>query len=153
MLVFNRFLPVSIEGIGSAVSSAPGQSASEMLSAQLNNWVSDLGIGIVDNVSLNLGKDTANQRELVVSAEKSLFNERLTIRGAYGNRVGSNATNVTLEYNITKDGNLKLRTNYTPFYYSSLYSNANQQGLGGVRRGTVGVFFRQEFETVFKKKE
>lgn len=153
LLVFNRFLPVSIQGIGSAVSSAPGQSASEMLSAQLNNWVSDLGIGVVDNISFNLGKDTANQRELVVSAEKSLFNERLTIRGAYGNRVGSNATNVTLEYNITKDGNLKLRTNYTPFYYSSLYTNTNQQGIGGVRRGTVGIFFRREFETIFKKND
>ena len=150
LLVFNRFLPVSFENIGSIAVSAPGQSASEMISAQLNNWMSDLGIGLVDNISLDLGKDTANQRELVVSAEKTLFNERLTIRGAYGNRVGSNATNVSVEYNITKDGNLKLRTNYTPFYYSTIYTNTNQQGLGGVRRGTVGVFYRREFETIRK---
>lgn len=153
LLVFNRFLPVSFENIGSIASTTPGQSASEMLSAQLNNWVSDLGIGIVDNISFDLGKDTADQRELVVSAEKTLFNERLTIKGAYGNRVGSNATNVSVEYNITKDGNLKLRTNYTPFYYSTLYTNTNQQGLGGVRRGTVGVFFRREFETIKRKKK
>lgn len=153
LLVFNRFLPVSFENIGAIAGSTPGQSASEMLSAQLNNWVSDLGIGIVDNISFDLGKDTANQRELVVSAQKTLFNDRLTIKGAYGNRVGSNATNVSVEYNITKDGNLRLRTNYTPFYYSTLYTNTNQQGLGGVRRGTVGVFFRREFETIKRKKK
>jgi len=152
LLVFNRFLPSRFDGIGSIASSAPGQSASEMLSAQLNNWISDLGIGLVDNISFDLGKDTADQRELVVRAEKSFFNERLTLKGAYGNRVGSNATNVSLEYNITRDGNLKLRTNFTPFYYSTLFSNTNQQGLGSVKRGTVGVFFRHEFETIVKKK-
>jgi hypothetical protein len=144
-------LPISFDGIG-LVASAPGQSASEMLSAQLNNWFSDLGVGLIDNISFDLGKDTADQRELVVRAEKSFFNERLTLKGAYGNKVGSNATNVSLEYNITRDGNLKLRTNFTPFYYSTLFSNTNQQGLGSVKRGTVGVFFRREFETIFKKK-
>lgn len=151
LLVFNKFLPISFDGIG-LVASAPGQSASEMLSAQLNNWFSDLGVGLIDNISFDLGKDTADQRELVVRAEKSFFNERLTLKGAYGNKVGSNATNVSLEYNITRDGNLKLRTNFTPFYYSTLFSNTNQQGLGSVKRGTVGVFFRREFETIFKKK-
>ncbi len=159
LLIFNRFLPVNINQIGTVVSSTPGQSASELLSSQLNNWVSDIGFGnLIDNISFdlgkNLGKDSGTyQTQLIINIEKVLY-ERIKFKGSIAaNGSNSNATNYSLEYDITKDGNLKLRTNYTPFYYSNLYTNTNQQGLGGRRRGTVGVFYRREFETIWKKRK
>jgi len=151
LLVFNRFLPVNNLQIGTVAIAAPGQSASELLSSQLNNWISDVGFGkLIDNISFDLGRDTGNQRQVVVNIEKVLY-ERIKFKGAIAaGTAASTASNYSLEYDITKDGNLKLRTNYTPFYFSNLNTVNGQQGLGS-RRGTVGVFFRREFETIFKK--
>lgn|GEM_PF-3230241 len=154
LLVFNTFLPVNLNQIGTVASSTPGQSASELLSSQLNNWIGDLGIDSSILINFNLGRDTGNNRNWIVSVEKRFFNDRLNLRYSQAiQNIGSNATNVTVEYNLTADGNIKIRTNYSPFYYGGIYSSTQQQGLGGSKRGTVGVFFRKEFETIWRRRK
>jgi len=154
LLVFNRFLPVNLNQIGTVASAAPGQSASELLSSQLNNLIGDLGIDSSILINFNLGRDTGNNRNWIVSVEKRFFNDRLNFRYSQAlQNAASNATNVTVEYNLTPDGNIKVRTNYTPFYYGNIYSSTQQQGLGGSKRGTVGIFFRREFETIWRKRK
>jgi hypothetical protein len=126
LLVLNRFYPTpGNDGSTGGIQSLAQQNINDAISDRLNQF-SDQVLGN-SGIELDFGLDsftdyqgnTAQQRtQLNVSAQKKLFNDRLTVRvGSDVNVQGSGPTeestpvigNVSLIYDLTKDGRYRLR--------------------------------------------
>lgn len=150
LMVLNQFVPQSGGSQGVArldAGAGAGASASELLSNQVSNWLSQLS----KNVSIGFNyraKDTYSNEEIQLMFSKSLFNDRLLVEGNVG-YTGNQAATTTgnnsnlvgdfyAEYKLTQDGRFRLKG----FNRNNLdnilnYSAPYTQGFG--------VFFRQEF--------
>ncbi|HNP49782.1 MAG TPA: translocation/assembly module TamB domain-containing protein, partial [Bacteroidia bacterium] len=149
LLVFNQFIPTSGTGGGAAfdAGSGAGASASELLSNQVSNWLSQVSKDV--NIGFNYrAKDTYSKEEIQLMFSKSLFNDRLTVEGniGYTNTAPTqNNSNVVgdfyAEYKVNEDGRFRLKgfnrsNNDNLINYTSPYT----QGFG--------VFYRQEFNSL-----
>ncbi|TDX01359.1 uncharacterized protein DUF490 [Dinghuibacter silviterrae] len=99
------------------------QSASQLLSSQLNQLAASLVKGVDLNFDLNNTQDYStgqeqNQTDLAVTLSKSLFNDRVKVnvgsdfelQGAYPNQNASNiAGDVSVDYQLTRDGRYRVR--------------------------------------------
>ncbi|WP_035671544.1 translocation/assembly module TamB domain-containing protein [Flavobacterium sp. 83] len=147
LLLLNRFIgenPFASEAGGINVSSLARQSASKILSQQLNNLAGDLISGVELNFDLNTADDyttgqRANKTDLNVGISKKLLNDRLkvTVGSSFGiegpQQVNQNANNiagdVSLEYQLSKDGRYKMRVYRVNKYQVALQGEVVETGI------------------------
>lgn len=140
LLAFNRFFLqndfTALAGVKSGVSST----GTELLSNQLNLWLSRFDL---NNLNLNL---TSLQN---LGASYSLFDDRVVIDGSFSSNADSVqresqfAGDLSVEYLISKDGRFRVKA-FNRSNNNSLFVNPNTdlnvQGLG--------LFYRIEFENL-----
>jgi TamB, inner membrane protein subunit of TAM complex len=149
LLLLNRFVsenPFQNSAGGGGVSSIARQSASKLLSEQLNNLVGGMIAGFDLNLDINSVEDYTsgelkNRTNLTVGLSKRLLSDRLSVS------IGSNfelegaqetnrktttiAGNVTAEYQLTKDGRYLLRA-YRKDEYIVVQGQVVETGVGFV---------------------
>jgi hypothetical protein len=132
-----------------------GSNASELLSSQLSNMLSQLSDDVNIGVNYVQGGATAKDN-LSVNLQTQLFNDRVSIDGNVGTAnnatTSQNTTNMVGEFNVevklTDDGMVRIRVFNRSNQYL-LLSNDVPYTQG------VGLFYRKEFENasdLFKKK-
>ena len=164
LLLLNRFIgenPFSSENGGTTVSSLARESASKILSQQLNNLAGDLIQGIELNFDLNTAEDfTSGQRQnktdLSVGISKKLLNDRLkiTVGSSFGiegsQQANQNANNiagdVSIDYQLTKDGRYKVRAYRVNKYQVALQGEVVETGVA-----FVITMDYNKFSELFKK--
>ena len=147
LLLLNRFIgenPFASETGIASVSSIARESASKILSQQLNNLAGDLIEGVELNFDLNTSDDyTTGQREnktdLSVGISKKLLNDRLkvTVGSGFGiegpQQVNQNANNiagdVSIDYQLSKDGRYKMRAYRVNKYQVALQGEVVETGI------------------------
>ena len=138
------------------------QSASRILSDQLNQLAGSLIGGVDINFDMNSGKDystgnTINQTDLVVKVSKNLFDERIRVT------VGSNfqleqtnpnqnttnlAGDISVDYRLSKDGRYMVRVYRKDQYESILQAQVVETGVSFIL-----TFDYNEFRELFQNKK
>lgn len=147
LLLLNRFIgenPFSSEAGGSSVASIARESASKILSQQLNNLAGNLISGVELNFDLNTSQDyttgqVENKTDLSVGVSKKLFNDRLKVTvgssfGLEGPQQANETTNniagdVAVEYQLSKDGRYKLKAYRLNKYQVALQGQVIETGI------------------------
>lgn len=150
LLVLNRFYYDPTTGVAedenSSDANIAGVNASELLSNQLSNWLSQISNDFDIGVNYRPGsKITSDEVEVALSTQ--LLNDRLSINGSVDMKTNAEVNNtntivgdVDIDYKINPKGNLRVRAfnranddivvNYSPY----------TQGLG--------VYYVEEFDTL-----
>ncbi len=155
LLILNSFVtPYAIAGnvnnlsVGSMAGSVAGANSTELLSNQLSNMLSKISKDFDVGVNYRPG-DAISKKELEVALSTQLFNDKLSVESNVGvnNNVNTaQSTNnivgdVNIEYKLTDDGKVKVKTFNKTNDNSQIYSNSlYTQG--------VGIFYREEFDTI-----
>ena len=147
LLLLNRFIgenPFASEAGGSSLTSIARQSASKILSQQLNNLAGNLISGVELNFDLNSTEDYTtgqleNKTDLNVGISKKLLNDRLkvTVGSSFGlegpqqtNETNTNiAGDVSVEYQLSKDGRYKLKAYRLNKYQVALQGQVIETGI------------------------
>lgn len=147
LLLLNRFVgenPFSSESGGTTASGLARDSASKILSQQLNNFAGDLISGVEINFDIESTEDyTTGQKEnktdLNVGISKKLLNDRLkvTVGSSFGlegtqqanQEANTIAGDVSLDYQITKDGRYKVRAYRVNKYQVALQGQVVETGV------------------------
>lgn len=148
LLLLNRFVgenPFASESGGTTASSLARESASKILSQQLNNLAGDLIKGFEVDFDLDSSEDyTTGQREnktdLNVGLSKKLLNDRLkvTVGSTFGiegpeqkNKDTNNiAGDISADYQLSNDGRYKLRAYRKNLYQVALQGQVIETGVG-----------------------
>ena len=140
LIVFGRFFTNNPQG----GKFDPGISSnlSELLSSQLSNWASQISKNVELGFKYHPG-DQLSREEMNVIFSTQILNDRVSIEGNVGVAKGQSSSNIigdfNIDYKISKDGRLRLRTfNKTNNNY--LFTNASPYTQG------IGLFYRQEFD-------
>src|SRR5262249_38009149 len=110
LLLFGRFAPISglQQANGSAnINSGINNTISDIVSAQANNLVSKILPGVDFNVDIQTANNSEQRAQAILSASRKFLNERWEVRGSYD--VYSSNNNIMSQYNLTKDGNLRIK--------------------------------------------
>lgn len=148
LLVMNSFItPAEYRELGysAGTNNAVYSTGTELLSAQISNWLSqisndfDLGVNYRPN-------DDLSKEELRVYMGTQVLDDRLTIDGNFGVVNQTSTTNnivgdVNVEYKITDDGKVRLKA-----FNRSIDNTLNTAGVPYTQG--VGVFYREDFDTV-----
>jgi hypothetical protein len=149
LLSFGSFTPTLSSSVtggnvsGNTVSDIVGSSVGSFLSNQVNSWLSayeniaEIGV----DYTTRTGLTDQERQELIVSARKKLFDNRLELAGSvntYSGTGGSNPYNLDVLYNVKKDGSLKLKA------YHKRDNPTFGQGSNITTTG-VGFYFRIQF--------
>ncbi|MDD5570506.1 MAG: translocation/assembly module TamB [Bacteroidales bacterium] len=121
--------------------------SSELLSNQLNNWLSQISKDFDIGVNYRPG-DQLNNDEVQVALSTQIFNDRVSVDGNFGvaGNKDKNASNivgdVNIEAKLTEEGGLRVKAfNKTNSSNDIIYKNAPYtQG--------IGLFYRKEFDTL-----
>lgn len=166
LLLLNRFIgenPFSSEAGGSDASSLARQSASKILSQQLNNLAGDLIDGVELNFDLESTEDyTTGQKEnktdLNVGVSKQLLNDRLKVTvgssfGLEGPQQANQETNkiagdVSLDYQLSKDGRYRVRAYRKNDYQVALQGQVVETGIA-----FIITFDYNKFRELFHRSE
>ncbi|MFV8362380.1 translocation/assembly module TamB domain-containing protein [Flavobacterium sp. ZT3P35] len=166
LLLLNRFIgenPFASETGIASVSSIARESASKILSQQLNNLAGDLIEGVELNFDLNTSDDyTTGQREnktdLSIGISKKLLNDRLkvTLGSSFGiegpQQVNQNANNiagdVSIDYQLSKDGRYKMRAYRVNKYQVALQGEVVETGIA-----FIITLDYNKFSELFRKNE
>lgn len=148
LLIMNSFVtPYQLvnTGGGPTVGSAAGANTSELLSNQLSNMLSKISNDFDVGVNYRPG-DAITKDELELALSTQLFNDKLTVDGNVGtNNKNQNSTNivgdVNVEYKITDDGKVRIKA------FNKANDN-NQIYINGPYTQGVGIFYREEFNTI-----
>lgn len=156
LLLLRSFIPpASAPGAGGITAgSAAAATGSEMLSNKLSNWLN----GVTNNMDLSVnyrpGSVTSSD-EIDLGLSKSI-NNRLSIDGNFGASNNSNAPktttgnantsnligDVSIEYKLSDDGRYRVRG------FNRSNDNTQITTSGGPFTQGVGIFYREEFETL-----
>ncbi|HBX50640.1 MAG: hypothetical protein A2W98_00940 [Bacteroidetes bacterium GWF2_33_38] len=151
LLILSRFytpedLKSNVGGVTDSKSSgnAVGANSSELLSNQLNHWLSQISNDFDIGVNYRPG-DEISKDELEVALSTQILNDRVNINGNVG--VGGNQAasssgvvgDVSVEVKINKSGKLRVK-GFTRSDETLSYETYNRQG--------VGVFYKEDFNTV-----
>ncbi len=150
LLILNSFVqPYQLSGEGAGNTNAlnaVGSNSTEMLSNQLSNMLSKLSKDVDVGVKYRPG-DEISKKELELVLSTQLFNDKLSVDGNVGNNANSQTTNtnnivgeVNIEYKLTDDGKVKVKTFNRANDNTTLSAGAYTQG--------VGVFYREEFDVI-----
>ena len=166
LLLLNRFIgenPFSSESGGTTATSFARESASKLLSQQLNNLAADLIKGFEVDFDLNSSEDYTtgqkeNKTELNVGLSKKLLNDRLkvTVGSSFGiegpeqkdKNTNTIAGDISGEYLLSKDGRYKLRA-----YRKNLYQVALQGQVIETGVGFIITLDYNKFKELFQKKK
>jgi hypothetical protein len=166
LLVINKFQPLPginpvREKKSNEYTSGVSANASELLTNQLNHWLSQISPGFDIGVNYR-ATDSISRNQIEIALSKQLFNDRITIngnlnmRGQQGNTQGSNFTGeYEVEYKITKNGKLSAKYFGKPNENLIYETSAFKQGITLLYReefNTIGELFRRYYATIFKKK-
>ncbi len=145
-------VPTQLNTAASAAPSIAGGTASnavEMLSNQLNNMLGNVSKDYL-NVGVNYSPGTtATKEQLDLALSTQLFDNKLTIDGNVG--TNSNATqrnsssvvgDVNVDYKLTDDGKVRVKA------FNKTNSNIQLNNSGGTYTQGVGLFYREEFDTM-----
>ncbi len=119
-----------------------------MLSNQLSNWLSQISNEFDVGVHYRMG-DEVNKDQVELALSTQLFNDKLSIDGSVANNSNTTTQNATsvvgdinVDYKLTEDGKFRAKA----------YNKANEGDILNTQKGPytqgVGVFYREEFETV-----
>lgn len=151
LLVLNRFSSPEGKAANDQESSgnAVGQNLGEFVSQQLSNWASQLSDKFNIGVNYRPG-DALNRDEFDVSLATELFRNRVAVESNIGVANGTNQTSsiigdFNVEFKINRDGNLRAKA-FNKTNSNNLINNINSQYTQG-----IGVFYRKEFDTLFRK--
>lgn len=168
LLLLNRFIREDPFVTGNSSLTAEGfarQSVSKLLTEQLNNLAAGLATGVDINFDLQSEEDYStgslqNRTDLNVALSKRLLNDRLTVtvgsnfelEGAQNtNRQSNNiAGDVSLSYQLSKDGRYMLRAYRKNEYEGILEGYIVETGLGFVISIDYNRF-REIFESAKKR--
>ena len=166
LLLLSHFVgenPFSSESGGTSFSSIARESASKILSQQLNNLAGDLISGVELNFDLQSSEDyTTGQREnktnLNIGISKKLLNDRLkvTVGSSFGiegaEQTNQNASNiagdVSLDYQLSKDGRYKVRAYRINKYQVALQGEVVETGIA-----FIITLDYNKFKELFQKSE
>lgn len=146
LLILNSFVtPPQLTGSGPGVGTAATSNTSELLSNQLSNMLSKISNDFDIGVNYRPG-DEISKEELGLALSTQLLDDRLTIDGNLGVNNNSQTTNnivgdVNVDYKITDNGKLRVRG------FNKANDN-NQIYTSGPYTQGVGVFYREEFDTI-----
>lgn len=167
LLLLNRFVsetPLKDYGDNGGLENYARQSASRLLTDQLNRIAGSLIKGVDLNVGVNSSQDystgTAAQRtDVTVGLSKRLLNDRLRVN------VGSNfevegpkqanesatqiASDISIEYQLTKDGRYQLRT-YRRNQYTDVVAGQVIETGAGIGASISYDRFREIFQSADK---
>jgi hypothetical protein len=164
LLLLNRFIgenPFASESGGTTVSSLARESASKILSQQLNTLAGDLISGVELNFDLVSSQDYTtgqleNKTDLNVGISKKLLNDRLkvTVGSSFGlegpqqknQEANTIAGDVTLEYQLSKDGRYRLKVYRINKYQVALQGQVVETGVA-----FVITLDYNEFKELFQK--
>jgi hypothetical protein len=148
LLVLNRFMPKNSEEVLnlSSSSNVAGVNASEFLSNQLSNWLSQISSDYDIRVNYRPGFDnqmTNDEVELALSTQ--LLNDRLSINGNV-----DVTTNATAESSNNIVGDFDLDYKITEKLRLKAYNHSNDKLLTELSPYTqgVGVVFKEEFNNL-----
>lgn len=169
LLTLNRFvlstnrsgLQSQPGGTASPYSNAAGVNASEFLSNQLSNWLSQINSDVDVGVNYRTNREMKSD-EVQVALSTQLFNDRLTINGSVDvatNAAANASDNIVgefdIDYKLVPNGKFRLKT-YNHINNDMLYDNPYTQGFGVFYKeefNTVGELWRRYLRSVFGKKE
>ena len=145
LLVLSKFYTPDYLRGGEEISSgnAVGKNASELLSNQLSNWLSQMSDDFDIGVNYRPGDEVSND-EWEVALSTQLFNNRVAVDGNIGvsdyQNTNTNVVgNVNVDVKVNKKGNVRVRgfnrVNENEIENSSLYT----QG--------VGLYYREDFDS------
>lgn len=155
LLVLGSFVPPSFASgtgdytAGTGLVSTGVNSLSDFASSQLNNLVSQLDSRWQVGFDYQQGIDEADRTELILSLKRKFFNDRLEL--AYSVDAAANADerpfDLSIQYNLNPDGNLKVR---------GFTKNVNDPTLGSVNLVSTtgfGLFYRYQFDKFLYRKK
>jgi hypothetical protein len=151
LLVLNSFS----FNTGSNVASSMGISSYDILTNQLNNWLSQISNEFDIGVNYQKG-DASAPEQLEVALSTQLFNNRILVNGNFGvgnykeaEKTSNIVGDVMVEYKITEDGRLRVRAYNKTNTYDLINDNAPYtQG--------VGVSYKKDFNRfrdIFQRKK
>lgn len=150
LLLLNRFVgenPFSSSAGGGGAETLARQSVSKILSQQLNNLAGDLIAGVELNFDLEATDDyttgqRANRTDLNVGLSKRLLNDRLRVNVGSnfelegpqqpGARTSNFAGDISIEYQLSKDGRYLLRVYQKNEYQVAIQGQVIETGIGFV---------------------
>ncbi|MDP2176386.1 MAG: translocation/assembly module TamB domain-containing protein [Bacteroidota bacterium] len=153
LLIMKQFLtPTFAEaslGVNNVGSQALSTAGSELLSAQLSNWLNKIDPNWSVNIIYKNGNITL-PLEYGLMLSKRFLNDKLTFDGSISNL--TNRPNINLEYRVTKKGNIKIKA-----YTRSNFNQVNTTSLNTpITTNGVGIVYTKEFNRFFnfrKKKK
>ncbi|MGN6601560.1 MAG: translocation/assembly module TamB domain-containing protein [Ginsengibacter sp.] len=166
LLLLNRFMgenPFASSGGSMNAGFVAMQSASRLLSEQLNQLTNNLIPGVDVNADLSTTQDYTtgteqNRTDLNVGLTKRLLNDRLTVtvgndfqlQGPSQTNQNQNslAGNVSINYKLTKDGRYEIRVYRKNDYTGELEGYVIESGIGFI----VSVDYNK-FKQIFKSKQ
>ena len=145
LLVINRFQPLpGLRGQVESKSTSFGltSNASELLSNQLSNWLSQINNDVDIGVNYR-ANDSINKSQVELALSTQIFNERLKLNGNVNMKMQDQSSNnlvgeFDVEYKISKNLSAK--------YYNRLNDN-NHYEVTPYRMG-LGVFYQKDFNRV-----
>lgn len=170
LLLLNRFIgenPFASEAGGDTAESFARQSASKLLSQQLNNLAGDLISGVELNFDLESTDNyTTGQRQnrtdLNVGVSKTLLNDRLKVTvgssfGLEGQQQANEETNniagdLAADYQLTRDGRYRVRVYRKNQYQVALQGQVIETGVGFIITMDYNKF-RELFQKSEKEKK
>jgi hypothetical protein len=148
LLVMNRFLPPvnnQATGTGNEGLTVAASNASEMLSNQLNNWLSQVSNDFDVGLAYRPGEQkTSDEVEFALSTQ--LLNDKLSINGSVDMKTNAVAKSsdkfagdFDIDYKINKKGTVRARA----------FNRSNDDDITNQSPYTqgVGVFYKEEFNT------
>tara|TARA_B100000508_G_C11465750_1_gene282371 strand:+ start:4735 stop:9144 length:4410 start_codon:yes stop_codon:yes gene_type:complete len=145
LLLFNNYSPPenSLSGTGFV-----GTTGSELLTSQINNWLSKM-----ENDIINVGVSELKQDNVEVELSKQMLDNRLVFESNVGvDNSPDNPNNTSgggqfvgdfkLEYMVRKDGKVRAKV----FNRSETYRIEDQGNSASQTQG-IGIFFQEDFES------
>ncbi len=150
LLIMKQFITPNFAQNNAGLTNAGGQAlssaGSDLLSAQLSNWLNKIDPNWKVNVIYKNGNYYL-PAEYGVALSSKFFNDKLIFDGSYSNL--STRPNINIEYKITKKGNLRVKA-----YTRSNINSVNTTVLNTPINTTgVGLVYTKEFNRIRKKKK
>lgn len=149
LLVLNQFLLdesiVQSDSVGNSALMAGSTNATEFLSNQLSNWLSQIYDDLDVGINFRPGSQTSSH-EVEMSISTQLLNDRISINGSVDMKTNAEAENVNrvvgefdADYKLTKNGKLRLRA----------FNRSNDDEITEYSPYTqgVGIFYTEDFDT------
>lgn len=146
ILIMNSFY-VENQGVTENLNNQLVNSTAGLLTSQLNKWLNETQDEFDMGIRINPGTGgELNSQEVEFFLSKNLLDDRLRLNGNVGTPIGFNTSrvkgNFELEYDIKKDGKLKLTV------FSRSGETTTDQDVVQNTQG-IGLFYRLEYNSIF----